>query len=178
MISELRSERLIPLSFSAEGFPRIRRFESSPGVLERTEVDFNGDGKIDFIQNHDPSGQWVEKESADINGDGSMDVVYTYKRNLAQPSPELVLAEYDAKFEGRPTLWKHYKGGKLARREVDRRGLGRPDYWEFYEDERLVRIEKDEDADGRPDSQPAFRAIVRPKGPEPGKKAVPPALTR
>ena len=166
------TKRLVPLAFGGDGFPRIKKFyqsSSDKSPLEKIEVDFNGDGRVDFIQNMDPLGEWIQKELADLDGDGSFDASYQYEKKSKDSKPEMILQEFDTHYNGKTGVWKYYNQGKLVRRELDRRGLGKPDYWEYYEDHRLVRVEKDENGDGIPDSRPQFKSIVKPKGPNPVK---------
>ena len=177
-LSSLRSQKLIPQAFSGDGFPKIKRYMMGSGAdahLDHIEFDFNGDGRVDYIQWFDPTGSWVIKDAVDLDGNGTFDVTNHYKKPIGQEAPELTLQEFDTKVAGRVSLWKYYKNGELVRREMDRRGLGRPDYWEYYEGKRLARIERDENADGIPDSQPSFKQIVKPSGPEPGAKPDPKA---
>jgi len=171
--TENAPQKLVPMGFGADGYPKLKKFFRSGDSLTKVEADFNGDGRVDFIQVFDPAGHWVEKESADLNGDGNLDVTYTYRKEAGAKDPELALQEFDTRYEGQTSVWKHYKNGQLAKRELDRRGRGKPDYWEYYEDRRLVRIDRDENLDGLPDFQPRFKQIVRPSGPEPGRKAAP-----
>jgi hypothetical protein len=173
---ELKAQRLVPLAFGSDGFPKIRKYykgKDESRTLEKVENDFNGDGRVDFIQWYDPSGQFVERESADLDGNGRMNVTSHFKMIIGQSKRELILQEFDAKFEGKTSVWKHFKNSVLIRREIDRKGLGRPDYWEYYDDAKLVKIEKDENADGVPDLQPMFKPVVKPQSPEPIKTKAP-----
>lgn len=154
-----------PLAFSQDGFPKLTRVYTSTKVLERIEADFNGDGRIDFIQYFDTSGKVVEREAADLDGDGVIDVTYFYEAD-ARKQPQLVRQEFNARYDGRTTVWKDYEKGQLVRRALDRRGSGRPDYWEYYDKGRLVRIDKDDDGDGNPDSQTRYKQVIKPSTPE------------
>jgi hypothetical protein len=154
-----------PLAFSQDGFPKLTRVLSSSRVLERIEADFNGDGRVDFVQHFDSSGKRVERETADLDGDGVHDVTYVFE-NDARGQPQIVRQEFNARYDGRTTVWKEYEKGQLARRALDRRGSGRADYWEYYDKGRLVRIDKDDDGDGNPDSQTKYKQVIKPSSPE------------
>jgi|GEM_PF-1708647 len=155
-----------PLAFSQDGFPKLTRVISgSTKLVERIEADFNGDGRVDFIQYLDTTGKRVEREAADLDGDGVIDVTYFYEGD-AKGQPQLARQEFNARYDGRTTVWKDYERGQLARRALDRRGSGRPDYWEYYDKGRLVRIDKDDNGDGNPDSQTKYKQIIKPSTPE------------
>lgn len=171
---QLQSQRLEPLLFGADGFPKLRRHlaKNPDGSqrLTRLDADFNGDGRIDLTQWMDPTGSWVERESVDLAGRGVMDLTSYFEKNLGQEVAELKLQEFDPKGQGRPQVWRHFANGKLNLRAVDRAGSGAPNYWEHFENGRLVRTERDRDADGKPDATPTFRQVVNPKTSERTKK--------
>jgi hypothetical protein len=97
-----------------------------------------------------------------------------YKKIIGT-EPELIKQEIDSRLDGRISVWKSFKNGKLVRRDIDRKGSGQPDYWEHYEDGKLVRVERDDNGDGIPDSQPLFKQVVKPSKAESALKG-PPAV--
>ncbi len=162
-------QRFQPLAVGGDGFPRMTKvFAEGTQKLERIDFDFNADGRVDFIQYFDPTGAWVRKEASDLDGDGLFDVLSTFDKKGAK-APELVAQEFNARYENRPSVWKEYRNGVLAKRALDRKGRGRPDYWEIYEGERLLRVERDDDGDGQPDKGARFPRVVAPEGSEPGR---------
>ncbi len=162
-------ERLLPLAFGPDGFPKIKKFyrQDNSTVIERVEYDFSGDGRVDLTQYLSADGTYVQKESSDLDGDGFVDVNSYFKKSAGAKEAELVMQDFDTQFKGRPNLWKYFSGNDLVQREIDRRGRGVADYWEFYEKRRLVRVEKDEDLDGRPDSRIPYQKIIQPRGSPP-----------
>ncbi len=156
-------ETLKPEVFSGDGFPKVSKvFKTVNGIKlpKKTLNDFNGDGRVDFIQEYNTSGEWIERESADLNGDGVLDVVYIYSKAPGQKQAVLIEEQFLSRLDGRISVHKFYKNGKLVRREMDRRNAGKTDLWEYYDGGRLVKVEKDDTGDGIPDSQPKFRKIV------------------
>lgn len=169
--------RLEPLLIEGDGFAKIRKYfrgRALDGPVSHIDVDFNGDGRIDFQQIYDSSGSWVEKERSDIDGNGTLDVTYVYRRSSAKQAPRLFMQEVDSQMNGRISVWKYFnEDGQLLRREIDRSGLGRADLWEYYENNLLVRIDRDQDGDGKPDDVPKVRKSVNPQGPDPFAKPDP-----
>ena len=171
-IPRLYSEKLEVLRMTGEGLPQIKRVFRSEGpekILDRIEFDLNEDGRIDFIQNFDPRGQWVESESADLNGDGSLEITSFFKLSTGSTNLEISRQEIRPDGQNQTWIWKFYDKGSLVRREISRKKTGRPDYWEYYSAGRLLQILRDENGDGSPDSQPDFKPVGGPKTPEPGK---------
>jgi hypothetical protein len=163
---EIAPIRMKPLSFSTDGFPKAREYFKE-NLKVKTEYDFNGDGRIDFVENYSDDGLFVSSEASDLDGDGILEVISHYERSLKDKSPVLSKQEVKTQGSNSVNVWKYYDGNQLIRREIDRRGKGRPDFWEYYEKGNLARIEKDENGDGQPDSNPSFRKLVSPEGPEP-----------
>lgn len=162
------------LAFGSDQVPRVKKYYRdgrASGVLSRKEADLNADGRAEYIQIMDSSGQWVEKERADLNGDGRFEVTQFYKKDLGSKQRELVREEIDALFNDKVSVWKFYKDGQLKVRAIDRDEDGLADYWEYFEAGKLMRIDQDANGDGHPDSRNKFRKIANPKGPKPGFRA-------
>jgi len=171
----LKAQRIVPLGIGNDGFPKVNRYyKDVKGVstLEKAEIDFNADGRVDMIEWYDASGNFIEKEAVDFQSSGKLSVT-SYYRNVFGSPPEMIKQEIDARLEGRPSVWKHFKNKQLVRREIDRKGLGQPDLWEYYENNRLIKVDSDENGDGNPDSKPNFPQVVKPQKPESTLKAQP-----
>jgi len=148
------------MAFGTEQFPRLKKYFRADGRLERQEMDFNGDGRLDFVQYFSGNGQWIERESADLNGDGVLEATSFFTKR-GNADPVLARQEFQAQDAPATNVWKFFDGDALVRREIDLRGTGRPDYWEYYENGRVTRIDRDANGDGNPDSQPAFRTLTK-----------------
>ncbi len=166
--------KLVPYLFSKDGFPKVKKyFYEKTKAIQKLEFDFNGDGRVDFVQNFQFNPDFkhhldsleadLMSESSDLDGDGSLEVTNFYEKKLAQKKSERIRQEISTLGSGTTNIWKFYENNKLIRREVDRNGRGRPDYWEYYSDGRLSRVERDDNGDGILDTNPGFRKV----GPEP-----------
>jgi len=145
--------------------PRQRRIYQQSGaqkLLARVESDFNGDGRVDFIQSYDPSGAWVNLEKSDLDGDGRFDVSYLFAWDSSRKRSLLTEQHFDTNYDGDPDLWKNFDTrGRLTVRKLDRNFDGNADYWEFYDNGQVVRIEQDSNYDGTVDLIPAPRTTRR-----------------
>lgn len=145
--------------------PRQRRtFQENGGkkTLNRIESDFNGDGRIDFIQTYDPTGVWIQSEKSDLDGDGRFDVTYIFVWDAPRKQNRLSEQHFDSNYDGNIDLWKDFDSrGQVILRKLDRNFDGRIDYWEYYSNGQVVRIEQDNNNDGRPDVVPAPRTSRR-----------------
>ncbi len=142
---------------------RVFQESGARRILSRVESDFNGDGRVDFVQIYDPTGTWVQTERSDLDGDGRFDVSYIFTRSSGT-SRETRLSEqhFDTNYDGQVDLWKEFdERGRVRLRSLDRDFDGRADYWEYYENAQVVRIERDNDGDGKPDSLPPPRTNRR-----------------
>lgn len=166
----LHREEMVPLNFSAEGFPKLKKYYLDPPkntLPSKYEFDFNGDGRVDFTQFFSSDGKWVQQELSDMDGDGVAELSAYYQRDTEKKVSSLVKQELDTSASGKPNVWKYFEKNKLIRREIDRNGAGRPDYWEYYENERLVKVDRDEDKDGNPDKIPEIQKLIVPKSKKP-----------
>ncbi len=83
----LKKEKLKPYLFSKDGYPRIRKYfieENSTKTqkIQKLEYDFNGDGRVDFIENYHPTEQYIQSESSDLDGDGTLEITAFYEKAL------------------------------------------------------------------------------------------------
>ncbi|MEO5667192.1 MAG: hypothetical protein ABIR96_03960 [Bdellovibrionota bacterium] len=145
--------------------PRQRKVYQQNGakkILARVESDFNGDGRVDFIQSYDPKGEWVQMEKSDLDGDGRFDVTYIFVWDSARKETRVSEQQFDTNYDGNIDLWKEFDSrGRLTLRKLDRNFDGRADYWESYDNGQVVRIEQDNNNDGKPDTIPTPRTTRR-----------------
>jgi hypothetical protein len=129
--------------FTRSGDPKLPA-QDRPRVHARTEIDFNRDGKLDVWQYFNPDGVMV-REEMDHDFDGKVDAIDYYAQG-AVFKREVFLPPGT-----RPSLWRFYEEGKLARNERDTTGDGKPDTFEYFDDGKIVRVGYDRDGDGKPD---------------------------
>jgi hypothetical protein len=123
---------------------RLYRTEDQGGVrvdvLTCKQVDFDHDGKMDWVVGYTPKGV-VSYEKADFDYDGRFDMaaVYDLKTGL------LTEIERDSDFDGQYDTKESYdSAGKLAAVERTRDGKK---IWEQYRDEELVALLYDDNGD-------------------------------
>ncbi len=166
----VRPLKMRPLALSPDGFPKIKEYSKNTEnkkLVTQRDYDFNGDGKIDFIEKYSDDGQFTQSESADLDGDGSLETTLYFEKKLIDKIPVLTRQEVKSLGKDQINIWKFYDKDLLVRREVDRNGKGRPDYWEYYKDGKITHIEQDNDGDGIPDNSPKFRKIGTTTGKDP-----------
>jgi hypothetical protein len=59
-----------------------------------------------------------------------------------------VRQEAASHFHGRIEIWRHFKDGRLVRREVDSKGKGLADTVYHHENKKMVREERDDNGNG------------------------------
>jgi len=161
---DISRQRLRPQRAGSDSFVKVKKNyknHRSESQLQDLEVDFNGDGRIDFVQIYHPVENWIQKEHADLDGDGEFDVSYYYKLNSRTGRPELAAQRFTNHYNGGRSSWKYFRNGKLSKREIDLSGQGRPNYWEYYQNNQITRIDRDLNGDGIPDPVARFRKQVR-----------------
>jgi hypothetical protein len=99
----------------------------SLGALDRgpsesgSEIDRDGDGKVDYRVYYDEKGAAV-REEMDFDYDGAMDTFYFYQAGVLQRQ------EIDSNKDGRVDLWVYLLDGSYVKRyERDTDGDGKPD---------------------------------------------------
>jgi uncharacterized protein YceK len=125
-------KRVVTVDTNRDGKPDVWKMFKGE-VMTCKQVDFNHDGKIDYVAHFDPNLVPVMEEF-DLDFDGKFDEVVFYERG------EVVRKEYDTNHDGVPDIWKYFKDGRLVRLERDTRCAGKVDYWEEYENNKLARI--------------------------------------
>lgn len=123
-------------------------------VLVRSEIDLNGDGKIDVRRFY--KDDIKNRAEFDLDFDGRFDVIHFF-----DDSGNLLKKAYFMRSRNprRPDLLKYYevigkkkaKRSVLVRKERDDNLDGRVDYWEYWENGSLDRIGRDTDYDGSVD---------------------------
>ena len=124
-------------------------------VITCKQVDLDHNGKQDFVEQYDESGD-VVLQQYDFDFDGHLDARIHYDRKTRKR----FLVERDTGHDKKSDLWEEWSydkdgGGKewLSRVLRDRNGDERPDYWELYrkqgDDGELEAILYDDDFDGK-----------------------------
>lgn len=113
--------------------------------LLRTEIDSDGDGKVDRWEYYDAD-QKLEKVGISRQNDGIVDA-------WAYPAPDGTVArrEVSTARDGKVTRTEYYEHGVLARAEEDTHAGGRPDKWETYKNGALESVAFDTAHRGTPD---------------------------
>ncbi|MBI5479430.1 MAG: hypothetical protein HY906_11265 [Deltaproteobacteria bacterium] len=97
------------------------------------QVDFNHDGRVDYVAHFDAGGVPVIEEF-DLDFDGKFDEVIFYQNG------QVARKEFDTNHDGVPDIWKFFKDGRLVRMERDTKCAGKVDYWEEYTGGKLTSI--------------------------------------
>ena len=116
-------------------------------VLTCKQVDFDHDGRKDWVVGYDRKGAVVfEKADFDYDGRFDMSAIYDVK------TTKVVEVERDSDFDGKYDLTELYDtAGMLTSVRRDRDGNGDPDVWEQYKDGQLIAILYDDDGDSKVD---------------------------
>lgn len=115
-------------------------------VLTCKQVDFDHDGRKDWVEAYNPSGQRLYQK-ADFDYDGKFDMLAV----LDPATGETVEVERDTDFDGKFDVREVYTNGQLTAVRRDRNGDQRPDMWEQYIDGKLNAVTYDDDFDGKVD---------------------------
>jgi hypothetical protein len=131
-------------------------------ILTCKQVDYDSDGRMDYVAIYDRTGQLVAEE-IDRDFDGKVMIRAHYDPKTGHK----VLVERVSTFGGQPDIWEKYDdGGKLELVLHDRNGDGKPDVWEQYVDGELVAILYDDTFDNRVDRREE-RRVQRTAAPTP-----------
>ena len=132
-------------------------------ILSCRQVDFDHDGKKDFVVAFDRKGAKVF-EKVDRDFDGRFDIYYQYDAKTGH----LAEAQFESGFDGKYDIQKIYdENGGLKSIRGDRNGDGKPDIWEQYVKGELVAILYDDDYDNKVDRRDEVK-VEEPKTPAPG----------
>ena len=137
-------------------------------VLTCKQVDFDHDGRKDWVVGYTPKGSEAF-EKADFDYDGRFDMATVYDPKTGKKSE----IERDSDFDGTYDIKEIYdRFGAINSVRRDRNSDGEPDYWEQYKDGALVAILYDDDYDNKVDRKeevPGMRTrFVAPEPVRPG----------
>jgi hypothetical protein len=132
-------------------------------VLTCKQVDYDHDGKKDYVAIYNKTGEMVAEEF-DFTFDGRFDAREHYDKK----GGKIYMVERDLDHNKSPDTWEKYDvAGNLESVERDRNGDGKPDLWEQYQRGILLAILYDDDYDRKVDRKESGRPTVtfaRPSG--------------
>jgi len=139
-------------------------------VLTCKQVDYDHDGKKDYVAIYNKTGEMVAEEF-DFTFDGRFDAREHYDKK----GGKIYMVERDLDHNKSPDTWEKYDvDGNLESVERDRNGDGKPDLWEQYQRGVLLAILYDDDYDRKVDRKESGRPSVtfaRPSGTSPAPAA-------
>jgi hypothetical protein len=122
-------------------------------VLTCKQVDYDHDGKKDYVAIYNKTGEMVAEEF-DFTFDGRFDAREHYDKKGGQ----IYMVERDLDHNKNPDTWEKYDtDGNLESVERDRNGDGKPDLWEQYQRGVLLAILYDDDYDRKVDRKESGR---------------------
>lgn len=143
-------------------------------VLTCKQVDYDHDGKKDYVAIYNRTGEMVAEEF-DFTFDGRFDAREHYEKK----GGKVYMVERDLDHNKSPDTWEKYDvDGNLESVERDRNGDGKPDLWEQYQRGILLAILYDDDFDRKVDRKESGRptsAIPRAAAPAPAASSTAPA---
>jgi hypothetical protein len=143
-------------------------------VLTCKQVDYDHDGKKDYVAIYNRTGEMVAEEF-DFTFDGRFDAREHYEKK----GGKIYMVERDLDHNKSPDTWEKYDvDGNLESVERDRNGDGKPDLWEQYQRGILLAILYDDDFDRKVDRKESGRptsAVPRAAAPAPASSSTAPA---
>lgn len=136
---------------------------SASGIPLKLEMDRNLDGKVDYIQQHDASGN-AESATSDDDFNGTFESRHRYTKG------NIEVGETDRDGNGIPDVRSIYENGVLATEETILATSGRAFRVDRFKLGVRVSADVDTDSDGRLDT----RIIFSPLGAEEGRSAIRP----
>ena len=128
-------------------YQNIQEGETQLEVLTCKQVDFDHDGRKDYVVAYNRKGG-TTFEKLDFDFDGRFDAFRIFDEN----SGRLVEVQRDSDFDGRYDLLEVYDDDEvLTTIKQDRNADGAPDVWEQYVEGTLVAILYDDDYDNKVD---------------------------
>ena len=125
-------------------------------VLTCKQVDYDHDGKKDYVAIYNRTGEMVAEEF-DFTFDGHFDAREHYDKK----GGKIYMVERDLDHNKNPDTWEKYDvDGNLESVERDRNGDGKPDLWEQYQRGVLLAILYDDDYDRKVDRKESGRPTV------------------
>jgi hypothetical protein len=139
-------------------------------VLTCKQIDFDHDGKKDWLVAYDPSGK-ILYQKADFDFDGKFDMAAVFE----PASGHRQEVERDTDFDGKFDIQEIYAAdGSLQSVRRDRNGDNKPDQWDQYVDGVLTATTYDDNYDGKVDRREDAPAGGQPKPPTPLEPTPPP----
>jgi len=128
-------------------YSRTEEAETRLEVMSCKQVDFDHDGRKDYVVEYDAKGG-KRIERFDFDFDGRFDAAFELHERSGRPSK----VQRDSNFDGRYDLVEEYdEDGVLESVERDRNGDGKPDLWEQYLRGKLVAVLYDDNYDEQVD---------------------------
>jgi hypothetical protein len=122
-------------------------------VLTCKQVDYDHDGKKDYVAVYNKTGEMVAEEF-DFTFDGRFDAREHYEKK----GGKVYMVERDLDHNKNPDTWEKYDpDGNLESVERDRNGDGKADLWEQYQRGVLLAILYDDDFDRKVDRKESGR---------------------
>lgn len=124
-------------------YSRTEEAETRLEVMSCKQVDFDHDGRKDYVVEYDAKGG-KRVERFDFDFDGRFDAAFQLDERSGKPTK----VERDSNFDGRYDLVEAYDDdGVLESVERDRNADGEPDLWEQYLRGKLVAVLYDDNYD-------------------------------
>lgn len=124
-------------------YSRTEEAETRLEVMSCKQVDFDHDGRKDYVVEYDGKGG-KRVERFDFDFDGRFDAAFQLDERSGKPKK----VERDSNFDGRYDLVEEYdKDGVLESVERDRNADSKPDLWEQYLRGKLVAVLYDDNYD-------------------------------
>lgn len=124
-------------------YSRTEEAETRLEVMSCKQVDFDHDGRKDYVVEYDAKGG-KRTERFDFDFDGRFDAAFELHERSGKPAK----VQRDSNFDGRYDLVEEYdEDGVLESVERDRNGDSKPDLWEQYLRGKLVAVLYDDNYD-------------------------------
>jgi hypothetical protein len=124
-------------------YSRTEEAETRLEVMSCKQVDFDHDGRKDYVVEYDAKGG-KRLERFDFDFDGRFDAAFELHERSGRPAK----VQRDSNFDGRYDLVEEYdEDGVLESVERDRNGDSKPDLWEQYLRGKLVAVLYDDNYD-------------------------------
>lgn len=128
-------------------YSRTEEAETRLEVLSCKQVDFDHDGRKDYVVEYDGKGG-KRIERFDFDFDGRFDAAFELHERSGKPAK----VQRDSNFDGRYDLVEEYdEEGVIESIERDRNGDSKPDLWEQYLRGKLVAVLYDDNYDEKVD---------------------------
>lgn len=145
-LCDAKDRRVESLDLNKDGKVDVWRvFGGKPEHLSCKQVDFDHDGRKDWMEAYDAKGVALYQK-ADFDYDGKFDMLKVFA------GERVVEVERDTDFDGKFDVKEVYDtSGQLTSVRRDRNGDNKPDQWENYNGATLVSTSFDDNFDGKVD---------------------------